>query len=210
MVNNPFVERIHEFPDLIHAYGNFSKQKFRDFAGDRNIFVDLGSGAGNFLVRQAKNNPDMACFGIEIRFKRLFRSAEKTIASQLNNLNWVQCRINQFFDYTGPDRIQTITCNFPDPWPKKRHHKNRSMNATQTQVIAQALRKEGEILFRTDSDEYFEEVVTVIKDNNLLSLDALSRDYADSEYYREEWATEFEELFLRRKNINFLSAVKIK
>ena len=60
-----------------------------------------------------------------------------------------------------PGRLDAIHVYFPDPWPKKRHHKNRLISEPFPPLVKRLLREGGVVFLRTDNVEYFEQMLEV-------------------------------------------------
>ena len=65
-----------------------------------------------------------------------------------------------------PALLDAIHVYFPDPWPKKRHHKNRLISEPFPPLAKRLLRKGGIVYLRTDNIEYFEQMLEVFGDAN--------------------------------------------
>ncbi len=111
------------------------RQWFKDGAGNlpdpaRPIELEIGSGKGTFLVQQAKLNPDVDYLGIEWA-KAFWRyAADRVRRHGLGNVRLLRCDAAVFIRHYVPDQtFRQVHIYFPDPWPKKRHHKRRLIQA---------------------------------------------------------------------------------
>lgn len=123
---------------------------------ERPLEVDLGCGDGRFLLALAAQFPQTEYLGVE----RLLGRVEK-VSRGVGRKGLGNCRVLRLeIDYTvrwllpaaAARRIHMLC---PDPWPKKRHHKNRVFQPDFLEAVAAALEPGGEFLFMTDHAEYF-------------------------------------------------------
>lgn len=127
---------------------------------NRPIVWEIGSGHGHFLVQYAQAFPDKFCVGVDIIRDRLNRSGKKRDRAKLTNCHFVQAEAREFFDaLPAGTTLQEIWVLFPDPWPKKRHHKNRIMQGEFLEALATRAGEGARLYFRTDHAEYFAAVM---------------------------------------------------
>ena len=72
-------------------------------------------------------------------------------------------------------RFNTIYILFPDPWPKKRHHKRRIVNEQFLKEIFKILKKNGKVFFSTDNNNYFDIVKNILKKFNKIKIRKLKK-----------------------------------
>lgn len=123
------------------------------------LIVEIGPGRGDFLFHLAENNPNATVVGIEIKRKRVDKLISRIERRGLKNVRIIQddarAALPRFFDESSVDEIHI---NFPDPWPKKRHAKNRAVNKPFLEECARALKKGGTISITTDHAPYSIEI----------------------------------------------------
>jgi tRNA (guanine-N7-)-methyltransferase len=124
---------------------------------------EVGSGHGHFLTAYAKAHPDEMCIGIDITSDRIARADRKRDRARLENLKFVRADADDFLAVM-PERARftTIFILFPDPWPKRRHHKNRVVNPGFLTAAAKQAQKGTSLYFRTDHEPYFREVAAAM------------------------------------------------
>jgi tRNA (guanine-N7-)-methyltransferase len=98
---------------------------------------------------------------------------------------------------------------FPDPWPKKRHHKRRFICLANLEQLIRCLKKSGQIRIATDHTEYFEQIKWVLSERSdkLEEIDFLPAAGADT----GEWVgTNFERKYIKdQRQIQTIAARKI-
>ena len=92
----------------------------------RAIVWEVGCGHGHFLARYSTDHPAKLCIGVDLRSDRITRALRKVEHARLPNCHFVRTEALEFI-HALPSGVtfEEIWVLFPDPWPKKRHHKNR-------------------------------------------------------------------------------------
>jgi tRNA (guanine-N(7)-)-methyltransferase len=180
---NPFQKKVHkalitgELPIIgsnTEILDSFSKERFKSILTRFNrCVVELGCGSSRHLIAQATITPDTVFLGIDLRFKRIYRSAEKTRKLGLNNLFFLRTNAKflgeLFLDESGKIQqrlLDGIYMHFPDPWGKSRWHKNRMFSQNFLNLASQILRENGWISFMTDHEGYFQDSLRLLNNNN--------------------------------------------
>jgi tRNA (guanine-N7-)-methyltransferase len=121
------------------------------------LHVDLGCGEGSFLCALAQRMPDKDFIGVE-RLSRRARSAAHKAAG-LSNVRLIQIESSYAVRYLLPlESVETFYLLFPDPWPKRRHHRRRIVTPDFLESVHATLKDNGVIYIATDYREYFEQI----------------------------------------------------
>jgi tRNA (guanine-N7-)-methyltransferase len=201
---NPYIERLPALQALIigNPDGPLSEpeiERVRSLcAVAAAVSVELGSGSGGHLIGQAQRHSGVLWLGVELRFKRLVRTAEKAIEQGLTNVQVVRTDGLALDTVLEPQSINALYVNFPDPWDKRRWKKHRLLSAEALTRLYPLLRSGAEIHFKTDHQGYFEDVLAALSEHGGLTLTAISRDLHRSELVQDNVVTEFEQLFLQQ------------
>jgi tRNA (guanine-N7-)-methyltransferase len=124
--------------------------------------VELGSGDGTFITQYAQRRPDRNFLGVERLLGRLRKIDRKGLRASLSNLRLIRIEAAYLLEYLlPPESVEALHVYFPDPWPKRKHHKNRLVNARFTELAAHALTPGGRVYLRTDDRDYFEQMTAV-------------------------------------------------
>ena len=126
--------------------------------------VELGCGDASFLVDYARCTRSAilsASSGCSGRIRKLDRKGRR---AGLTNLRGVRIESSYFLEYLlPPHSVSALHVYFPDPWPKKRHHKNRLVNERFPKIARAALTPGGVVYLRTDDEDYFEQMTGVFE-----------------------------------------------
>jgi tRNA (guanine-N7-)-methyltransferase len=202
--------KIKQFPEII-----LDPQKLADRGDFYDIFgrsalvhIEIGSGKGTFLLNQAKCEPQVNFIGIEWA-SRYYRLAVDRIGRwNLTNVRIIRTDAARFIAECVPDSsVDCFHIYFPDPWPKKRHHKRRFFNVANTEQLIRCLKTAGTIRVATDYAEYFEQIKTVLsaRFGQLEEIDFLPTAGAQI----GEWVgSNFERKYLREKRAIYTIAVR--
>jgi tRNA (guanine-N7-)-methyltransferase len=181
--------------------------KLQEFNGQ--VVCELGSGSGGHLIALAKQNPQILHVGFELRFKRVFRTAEKALSSDCNNVLVLQADARQLSKIFKPASLNGIYINFPDPWNKRRWHKHRLLNEAFFSVASNLLKPQGFIFHKSDHLEYFLATKKLLESRAEYKIVNLTHDLHQSELAEGNILTEFEQLFCSQGlKINLLIAEK--
>ncbi len=127
------------------------------FSQEQPLEIDLGCGDGKFVLEMGAHYPERNFLAIERLLGRAKKVARKAEQLGLTNLKVLRIESNYLLEWLIPAQsVSRIHLLCPDPWPKKRHHKNRLLQTEFLDTLAQVMHPEqGEFIFKTDSDEYF-------------------------------------------------------
>ena len=124
--------------------------------------AELGCGDASFLAEYARRHPDRNFIGVERLLGRMRKLDRKGRRAALTNLRGVQIESSYFLQYLlPPGSASALHIYFPDPWPKKRHRKNRLINESFPRLAQMALAPGGEVYLRTDDEDYFAQMTGV-------------------------------------------------
>ncbi len=124
--------------------------------------VELGSGDSSFLAEYARLHPGYNFIGVERLLGRIRKLDRKGRRAGLTNLRGVRIESSYFLEYLlPPHAAAALHVYFPDPWPKRKHRRNRLINERFPALACQALSPGGTVYLRTDDRDYFEQMVSV-------------------------------------------------
>lgn len=133
------------------------------------IEVEVGCGKGRFLAERALSHPDRNLLGLELGLPWLRRAAHRLRKAGAGNVRLVRSDARHVLRHLLADAcVRTLHVYFPDPWPKRRHHKRRLFDPVTTAAIERVLEAGGELHVATDHADYFEVIVLSIARNTRL------------------------------------------
>jgi len=147
----------------------------------KRLIVDIGFGRGEFLIDLARSEPEAGFLGIERSFKRVLKMARRLARSGVRNVRLVESTAQRAVaELLPPESVACCWINFPDPWPKKRHHGRRLMTPAFVRDLAPRLEPHGLLHVATDHREYAEAVDAI-----LTAEPRLQNAYAPDRYRKE-------------------------
>jgi tRNA (guanine-N7-)-methyltransferase len=124
-------------------------------AGRRRFTFELGSGHGHWLAAYAAARPEESCVGIDLISDRVEKALRKREKAGLDNLVFLKAEATEFLDALPADTLIARTfILYPDPWPKKKHHKNRFIQPESLDALAAKSAPDARLHFRTDDAAY--------------------------------------------------------
>jgi tRNA (guanine-N7-)-methyltransferase len=118
--------------------------------------VEVGSGKGTFLLQHGEASPGTNILGIEWEGEFFAYAADRIRRRALTNVRLLHADAVEFLRWRVPDgMIRTIHLYFSDPWPKRRHHKNRVVQDRFLEDARRVLEPGGELRIVTDHQDYW-------------------------------------------------------
>jgi tRNA (guanine-N7-)-methyltransferase len=122
----------------------------------RELYVELGTGKGDFITHIAERNPQINFIGLEVEKTCVLVAARKVREKNLGNVRLIVFDINNVTEIFAEHEVDRLYINFCDPWPKKRHAKRRLTHVRFLEMYRKILKVGGEIYFKTDNRGLFD------------------------------------------------------
>lgn len=136
------------------------------FGNDQPIVIEYCSGNGAWIASKAAANPNINWVAVEMKFDRVRKVWSKIKNLGLNNLIVIYGEANVTTQrYFPNDSISDVYINFPDPWPKKRHFKNRLIQPEFANQLSRILKEGKSLTFVTDDVPYSEWLIEVMENH---------------------------------------------
>ncbi len=194
-----------EFQDIVVPHAAVLREEpiASQFENDNPLEVDVGSGKGRFLLARALENPNTNYWGIERQQGRVLRTAKKAHRLRLQNVRITRVDAVEGITALVPDKnVSAFYIFFPDPWPKRRHHRRRLIGPSFMDLIVNKLTDDGCVHFASDHQDYAEAVQHCFSNDSRFSR-------IDPFQPSEQERTNFEILFANQgKPISRLSIQK--
>lgn len=125
------------------------------FGNDHPVHLEIGSGRGEFLIGKARQNQHINFLGIDLKEKRIRTILRKLDPDRDHNIRLLRIFVDhQLLKHIDKGSFERIYIMHPDPWPKRKHHKNRMIQQEFLQTLAEILKPAGLIDISTDHYEY--------------------------------------------------------
>ncbi|MCB1335384.1 MAG: tRNA (guanosine(46)-N7)-methyltransferase TrmB [Roseivivax sp.] len=122
--------------------------------GGRPVWLEIGFGGGEHLVHQAALYPDVGIIGCEPFVNAVAMLLGKIRAVGVENLRVHPGDARDLFDVLPAGSVEKAFLLYPDPWPKKRHHRRRFVTQDHLQPLARVMAPGAELRVATDIPDY--------------------------------------------------------
>jgi tRNA (guanine-N7-)-methyltransferase len=180
----------------------------RIFGNTNPLSVEIGSGNGHFLVNTALRHPYLNYTGVELFAGRARKFYSKVEKRKLENIAVYRGDARRFvWEFLYRDMVEEFFILFPDPWPKKRHHKHRLITRHFIAMLQHRLIEGGRVSIATDHPDYRDHILSVFKGNSGF----ISRFREGGAPYPEDYPSSiFEHRFSQqKKRIYFMQYIKV-
>ncbi|MBR3512165.1 MAG: tRNA (guanosine(46)-N7)-methyltransferase TrmB [Clostridia bacterium] len=192
-------EELDNFKYYIHE-PEVNKGKWRKlFKNDAPIHIELGCGKGLFISSLASNNRNInyiAVDMIEAMLGLAKRNIEKMYeGTEIDNLYLINANVDYISKvFSKEDGIERIYINFCNPWPRGKHNKRRLTHTRKLNDYKEFLKEGGEIYFKTDNDELFEDSLVYFEETGFKILKK-TYDLHNESIFENNIVTEHEKMF---------------
>jgi tRNA (guanine-N7-)-methyltransferase len=138
--------------------------------GSPHVVLEIGFGRAEVLIDLGLSRPDRAFLGVEVSRKRAHKAARRLARAGVGNARVVHGTAEYLLERVLPEHsVSECWINFPDPWPKKRHHKRRLIRPDVVPLLARALAAGALLHLATDHEGYAEEIDAVLSASPLFA-----------------------------------------
>ena len=132
------------------------------------VLLEIGFGNGDTLVQLAAEHPDLDFLGIEVHEPGVGHCLLEARDAGVTNLRLIRHDAVEVLEaMIAPASLSRINLYFPDPWPKKRHHKRRLVQPAFLKLVASRLSPDGTFNVATDWENYAEHIEAVVRESGL-------------------------------------------
>ena len=132
------------------------------FGRDGPLAIETCFGNGAAVVDIARSHPTWNCLGVDVYrpgFGALMLACER---EEIENVRIADTEVLSLLRRLEPGTVHRLSAFFPDPWPKKRHHKRRLVNADFAVAVAGCLEVDGTLHLATDWEDYAVQMLEVL------------------------------------------------
>lgn len=127
------------------------------------VVLEIGFGRAEAPIEMARAFPDRVFLGVEVSRKRVHRAGRRVARAGIQNLRLIHATAEYLLERVLPDDcVSECWINFPDPWPKKRHHRRRLIRPDVVGQLARVLEPEALLHVSTDHPDYAEWIAEVM------------------------------------------------
>ncbi len=131
------------------------------------VHIEIGAGKGAFLLNQARAQPGDNFLGIEWARKYYRYSVDRIGRWGLTNVRIIRTDAVAFLvDFIPDNSVGCFHIYFPDPWPKKRHHKRRFICPANLEHLIRCLKRGGKLKVATDHTDYFRVIKELLNNHD--------------------------------------------
>jgi tRNA (guanine-N7-)-methyltransferase len=175
--------------------------------GDRDIWLEIGFGGGEHMVHQAVGNPDIGFIGCEPYINGVAMLLGKIRDSGAQNIAVHPGDVRDMFDVLPENSISRAFLLYPDPWPKKRHHRRRFVTPDYLGPLSRVLKSGAIFRVATDIPDYVRQTLEQVPRHGFTWQAERPADW------REPWndwiSTRYEQKALREgRRPHYLTFVK--
>ncbi len=153
---------------------------------DFEIELEIGCGHGHWINAYSESFPEKICIGIDLITKRIFKSNLKKEKCKNNNLSFLKTSATDFLDYKPKClKISKTFIFFPDPWPKKKHHKRRLIQFSFLETLWSHSTNNSQLFFRSDHDEYFKWSKNLFEMSKHWELENIDLPFEHESYFQK-------------------------
>lgn len=166
------------------------------FGNENDLFLEIGSGKGNFLIKQAEAHPSRNYIGIEGHLSVVFRALQKLDQAEPGNVRFACELVKDPGELFSESEVSGIYLNFSDPWPKKGHSHRRLTHRNYLMQYKKILRLGGFVEVKTDDGAFFDFTVQEAEDTGLFAISEITSDLHSSAFEAAQVTSEYEEKFI--------------
>ena len=164
------------------------------FGRTASTILEIGFGMGQATATIAKTHPQYNYLGVEVHTPGVGALYQLIKKEEINNIRIIQHdAVEVLENMLAPNSLAGIHIFFPDPWPKKRHHKRRLIQPEFVQLLASRLSLGGYLHLATDWEDYAQQMLSILSAEP--QLKNTTTDFAEKPEYRP--LTKFEQRGLK-------------
>lgn len=195
---NQYRSWVFDEEDCLPFKGEWRKRVFQALES-KNLDVEIGPGSGGFFEHMAVNNKDRFFIAVELKYKPLIQTTRRIKNSTCINAKTIRYNARMLKDIFASGELNNIYIHFPDPWPKKRHHKHRLIKPDFVKTLHDLQRKDSFVEIKTDHKAYAREIKLFFEDSPYKKLEYYDDLHKQKDLNKDHFSTHFEKIFIRKK-----------
>lgn len=174
-----------------------SKQLDLGFTAGKPVWLEVGFGGGEHLVHMAARNPDVTILGAEPFVNGIAMLLGKIRGAGVTNLWLHPGDVRDLFDVLPDGCLGKVFLNYPDPWPKARHHRRRFVTPDYLTALARVTASGAEFRVATDIPDYVRQTLEEVPSAGF----ELVRQAGPGEAWDDWLSTRYEQKALREGRV---------
>lgn len=158
--------------------------------GDRDLWLEVGFGGGEHLVHQAVLHPGIAIIGCEPYVNGIAMLLGKIRETGIENLAVYPGDVRDLFDVLPDASVSRTFLLYPDPWPKRRHHRRRFVTSEYLAPLARVMKPGAIFRVATDMPDYVRQTLQQVPRHGFRWLATGPRDWREP--WGDWWSTRYE------------------
>ncbi len=155
------------------------------FAREAPLVLEIGYGMGGSLLQMAATEPDKDFIGIEVHPPGVGALLQGIAEEGMDNIRTYMADAQDvLWECIPPESLHRLQIYFPDPWPKKRHHKRRLIQPEFARLAADRLAHGGLLHLATDWQPYAEHMLEVLDNLDCLENQSQLSGFAERPHWR--------------------------
>ncbi len=163
--------------------------------GGKDVWLEIGFGGGEHLVNMAATNPNIGLIGCEPYINGVAMLLGKLRDADVTNVAIHPGDARDLFDVLPPQSISKAFLNYPDPWPKKRHHRRRFVTPEHLGPLHRVMKPGAELRVATDIKDYVRQTLEEVPRAGFAWLAEQASDWRDP--WGDWLSTRYEQKALR-------------
>jgi tRNA (guanine-N7-)-methyltransferase len=160
--------------------------------GDRPLWLEIGFGGGEHMIHMATRHPDIALIGAEPFVNGIAMLLGKIRHAAVTNIAIHPGDVRDLFDVLPDASISRVFLNYPDPWPKARHHRRRFVTQQYLAPLHSVMAPGAHLRVATDIPDYVRQTIEEVPAAGFLRL-----DHPDNQSWEDWPSTRYEQKALR-------------
>lgn len=167
--------------------------------GGKELWLEIGFGGGEHLVHQAAENPNVGIIGCEPYINGVAMLLGKIRQANVPNLRVHPGDARDLFDVLPDASVSKVFLNYPDPWPKKRHHRRRFVTPEHLEPLARVMKPGAELRVATDIEDYVRQTLEEVPRAGFIWTAECAADW--KEPWSDWLSTRYEQKALREGRV---------
>lgn len=162
------------------------KIKLSEIFREKSVWLEIGFGGGEHLIHQAKLNPDIGFIGCEPYQNGVAKLMGKLSAIPCQNIKLYDGDVRNIFDVLAKNSISKVFLLYPDPWPKKRHHRRRFVTQEFLAPLYETMKPGSILRIATDIEDYVRQALQEVP---RAGFQWLAKDASDWRTPWQDWVS---------------------